>query len=46
MSAYDIVLVDELKDDVNAKLERWGEAFESKGFTISRTKTEYMDLQI
>ena len=41
--ADDIVLVDELRDCVNAKLERWREALESKGFKISRTKTEYMN---
>ena len=40
--ADDIVLVDESKDGVNAKLEKWREALESKGFKISRTKTEYM----
>ena len=39
----DIVLVDESRDDVNTKLERWREALESKGFKISRTKTKYMD---
>ena len=39
----DIVLIDELKDSVNTKLERWQEALESKCFKISRTKTEYMD---
>ena len=41
--AENIVLVDESRDGVNAKLERWQEAFESKGFKISHTKTEYMD---
>lgn len=40
--ADDIVLVDESRDGVNAKLERWREALKSKGFKISRTKTEYM----
>ena len=34
---------EELRDSVNAKLERWREALESKGFKISRTKAEYMD---
>ena len=37
-----IVLVDESRDGVNTKLERWREVLESKGFKISRTKTEYM----
>ena len=39
----DMVIVDELRDGVNAKLERWWEALESKGFKISSTKIEYMD---
>ena len=30
--ANDIVLVDESRDRVNAKLEKWLEALESKGF--------------
>ena len=38
-----IVLVDESRDVVNAKLERWWEALESKGFKISLARTEYMD---
>ena len=41
--ADDIMLVDESRDDVNTKLERWQEALESKGFNISRAQTEYMD---
>ena len=39
----DIVLVDESRDSVSAKRERWQEVLESKGFKISRTKTIYMD---
>ena len=39
----DIVLVDESRDGVNAKLERWWETLESKGFKITRTKTKYMN---
>ncbi|GMP51562.1 hypothetical protein CsSME_00017746 [Camellia sinensis var. sinensis] len=39
----DIVLVDETKEGVNTKLEIWRKALESKGFRISRTKTEYME---
>ena len=38
--ANDIVLIDETKYGVNAKLEVWKEAIESKGFKISRTKTQ------
>ena len=37
-----IVLIDETKSGVNAKLEVWREALESEGFKISRTKTEYI----
>ena len=40
--AYDIVLIDETKYEVNIKLKVWREALESKGFRISRTKTEYI----
>ena len=38
----DITLVDALRDDVNAKLEKWQEILECKGFKISHTKTKYM----
>ena len=41
--ADDIVLIDETKTGLNAKLERWREALETRGFKISRTKTEYME---
>ena len=41
--ADDIVLIDETREGVNAKLESWRHALESKGFTISRAKTEYME---
>lgn len=34
--AYDIVLIDELRDDADANLKRWHEALESKGFKIRR----------
>ena len=40
--ADDIVLIDETKSGVNAKLDVWREVLESKGFKISRTKTEYI----
>jgi hypothetical protein len=40
--ADDVVLVDESEAGVNRKLELWRQAFESKGFRLSRTKTEYM----
>ena len=38
----DVVLVDESREGVNRKLELWRQTLESKGFRISRTKTEYM----
>ena len=41
--ANDIVLMDKTREGVNAKLERWREELESKGFRISRVKTEYME---
>ena len=38
----DVVLVDESRTGVNQKLKLWRETLESKGFGLSRTKTEYM----
>ncbi|KAG2558020.1 hypothetical protein PVAP13_8NG106504 [Panicum virgatum] len=40
--ADDVVLVDESRAGVNRKLEQWRCTLESKGFRLSRTKTEYM----
>jgi hypothetical protein len=40
--ADDVVLVDDSREGVNRKLELWCQTLESKGFRISRTKTEYM----
>ena len=40
--ADDVVLVDESQAGVNRKLELWRHTLESKGFRVSRTKTEYM----
>jgi hypothetical protein len=40
--ADDVVLVDESRERVNRKLELCRQTLESKGFRISRTKTEYM----
>jgi hypothetical protein len=37
-----VILVDESLEGVNRKLELWRQTLESKGFGISRTKTEYM----
>ena len=41
--ADDIILVDERRAGVNAKLELWRQTLESRGFRLSRTKTEYME---
>lgn len=40
--ADDVVLIDESRVGVDRKLEVWRHTLESKGFTLSRTKTEYM----
>ncbi|KAG2594016.1 hypothetical protein PVAP13_5NG613003 [Panicum virgatum] len=40
--ADDVVLVDESRTGVNRKLELWRRTLESKGFILSRTKSEYM----
>ncbi|WMV15276.1 hypothetical protein MTR67_008661 [Solanum verrucosum] len=40
--ADNIVLIDETRDRVNARLEVWRQTLESKGFKLSRTKTEYL----
>ncbi|KAG5631776.1 hypothetical protein H5410_003493 [Solanum commersonii] len=40
--ADDIVLIDETRDRVDVRLEVWRQALESKGFRLSRTKTEYL----
>nr|XP_009780146.1 PREDICTED: uncharacterized protein LOC104229240 [Nicotiana sylvestris] len=39
----DIVLIDEMRSVVNARLEVWRQTLESKGFKLSRTKTEYLE---
>ncbi|KAM1714241.1 hypothetical protein ACFX12_024872 [Malus domestica] len=39
----DIVLIDETREGVNAKLNLWREVLESKGLRLSRSKTEYME---
>jgi hypothetical protein len=40
--ADDVVLVEETRAGVIRKLELWKDALESKGFRISRTKTDHM----
>ncbi|XP_070040367.1 uncharacterized protein [Nicotiana tomentosiformis] len=41
--ADDIVLIDEMRGRVNAKLEVWRKTLESKYFKLSRTKIEYLE---
>ena len=41
--ANDIVLIDNTREWVNAKLETWRQALEIKSFRISKNKTEYME---
>ena len=43
MFADDIVLIDETKEGVESKLELWRQTLESRGFRLSRNKTEYME---
>ena len=40
--ADDVVLIDESRIGVDRQLELWRHTLESKGFRLSRTKTEYM----
>jgi len=37
-----IILIDETRQGVNDKLERWRHILESRGFRVSRSKTEYL----
>ena len=39
----DIVLIDELRSGLNDELEVWRATLESKGFKLSRNKTEYLE---
>ncbi|XP_070024980.1 uncharacterized protein [Nicotiana sylvestris] len=43
LSADDIVLIDEMRGGVNERLEVWRQTLKSKGFKLSRTKTEYLE---
>ena len=40
--AEGIVLMDETRQGVNDKLERWRHTLKSRGFRVSRSKTEYL----
>ncbi|KAG5590762.1 hypothetical protein H5410_041276 [Solanum commersonii] len=37
------ILIDETHNGVNVKLEVWRQTLETKGFKLSRTKTEYVE---
>ena len=39
----EIVLVDDTRAGVNTKLKIWRQTLESRGFKLSRAKTEYME---
>nr|GEU46587.1 hypothetical protein [Tanacetum cinerariifolium] len=39
---HDIVLITELAEGLNNKIERWREALEDNGLRVSREKTEYL----
>ncbi|XP_075099340.1 uncharacterized protein LOC142176155 [Nicotiana tabacum] len=41
--ADDIVLIDETRGGIDDRLEVWRQTLESKGFKLSRTKTEYLE---
>jgi len=40
--ADDIVLIDNIREGINTKLEWWKDTLEGKGFRLSRSKTEYL----
>ena len=40
--ADDIVLIGKIKEGINKKLELWRQTLETRGFRLSRSKTEYM----
>ncbi|XP_075095085.1 uncharacterized protein LOC142173401 [Nicotiana tabacum] len=42
----DIILIDETRGRVNARLEIWRQTLESKGFKLSRPKTEYLECKL
>ena len=37
-----IILIDETREGVNDKLEGWRHTLDSRGFRVSRSKTEYL----
>jgi len=40
--ANNILLIDETREEVNTKLERWRETLEANSFKLSRSKTGYI----
>ena len=40
--ADDIILVDEIRDGLNNKLEEWRHTLDSREFRLSRSKTKYL----
>ena len=38
----DIMLVDETRESINAKLDLWKDTLEFRGFRLSRSKTKYV----
>ena len=40
--ADDSILIDETRDGLNDKLEEWRHTLKSRGFRLSRSKTEYL----
>ena len=38
----DIILIDEIRDGPNSKLEQWRHTLESREFKLSKSKTEYL----
>ena len=41
--AYSIVLVGELKEEINGKLEKWRESLEALGVRLSKIKIMYIE---
>ena len=41
--ADDNALVDETRAEINTKLELWRQTLKSRGFKLSRAKTEYIE---
>lgn len=44
--ANDFVLIDEIREGIDAKLESWRERLEVKSFRLSRVETKYMEFKV